>query len=881
MKKWFVYLIILFTSSALFSKDSVNQVIANRVNEKIKIDGILSENVWLNGNSISNFTQRDPDEGKPATQKTEVRVAYDETALYIGARMFDTNPDSIIARLSRRDDIEDSDRFFFFIDPYNDKRSGYYFALNAAGTYYDGILLNDEWDDNSWDGVWEGKVNIDDMGWTAEMKIPFSQLRFHEQDKYVWGVNFNRDISRNNEVSFLVYTPKDGSGFVSRFPSLVGIENIRVSRNIEFLPYFRTKAEYMAVDDGNPFNDGSKYLPGIGGDIKFGIGSNLTLDATINPDFGQVEVDPAVVNLSDVETFYDEKRPFFIEGASIFNFGHGGSRSQWGFNWGNPDFFYSRRLGKAPQGTDYLPDYDYSDMPDGTTIVGAAKLTGKVGDNWNIGTVHTITNREYADLDINGKENDYEVEPLTYYGVARAQKEFDEGRQGLGFMGTFTSRNFKEKKLQNEFNKNATVFGIDGWTFWDDDKVWVTNLWLGMSHINGTKDRITELQKSSRHYLQRPDRENFKLDPDATSLTGFAGRVLINKQKGNVIFNSALGFVDPRFDNNDLGFMWRGDIINGHIGGGYKWTNTTKFTRYAETIGALFATTDFDYNINWTGFWSGTFIRFLNYYFLELRFAYNPETINNRRTRGGPLTINPPGWEYGTYLESDNRKPWVFSLGTNGYTTNSKDYYRQYEISIECKPTSNLSIEFNPEINFEKENTQWVDVYDDPTASQTYNKRYVFAELDYTELSASIRLNWTFTPKLSFQLYTQPLISTGDYKNFKELAKPRSYDFLKYGEGNSSITKNGDDYTVDPDGNGPAESFDIENPDFNFKSIRANAVLRWEYLPGSILYFVWTQNKTDDHLDNGKFHLKKSFDRIWNSQSDNIFMVKLTYWMNM
>ncbi|MFC2087974.1 DUF5916 domain-containing protein [Calditrichota bacterium] len=881
MKKWVLFFFFISASTGLFCKDSINQVVANRVNENIKIDGCLTEYVWKNGNSVSKFTQRDPDEGKPSTQKTEVRVAYDETALYIGARMFDTNPDSIIARLSRRDDIEDSDRFFFFIDPYNDKRSGYYFALNAAGTYYDGILLNDDWDDNSWDGVWEGKVQIDDQGWTAEMKIPFSQLRFHQQDKYTWGVNFNRDISRNNEVSFWVYTPKDGSGFVSRFPSLVGIENIHVSRNIELLPYFRTKAEYMAVSSEDPFNDGSRYLPGIGGDIKFGIGSNLTLDATINPDFGQVEVDPAVVNLSDVETFYDEKRPFFIEGASIFNFGQGGARSQWGFNWGNPDFFYSRRLGRSPQGTGYLPDYDYADIPNGTTILGAAKLTGKVGDNWNIGTVHAITNREYANLDISGSGKEYEVEPFAYYGVARAQKEFDEGRQGLGFISTFTGRNFKEEQLHNEFNKNATTFGIDGWTFWDEDKVWVTNCWLGMSHINGTKDRIMDLQESSRHYLQRPDRENYKLDPDATSLTGFAGRVLVNKQKGNVIFNSALGFVDPRFDNNDLGFMWRGDIINGHIGGGYKWTNTTEYTRYVEMIGALFATSDFDYNITWTGFWTGTWIRFLNYYFLELRFAYNPETINNRRTRGGPLTINPSGWEYSTFLETDNRKPWVFGISTFGYTTNSKDYSRGYEISVECKPTSNLSIEFAPEISFEKEYAQWVDVYDDPFATHTYEKRYVFAELDYTELSASIRLNWTFTPKLSFQLYTQPLISTGDYKNFKELAEPKSYDFTKYGDRNSAITKNDDVYIVDPDGNGPAQSFEIENPDFNFKSIRANAVLRWEYLPGSTLYLVWTQSRTDEHLGNGEFHLRRAFDRIWSTESDNIFMVKLTYWMNM
>lgn len=880
-------LLVLFTFLIInnaFSETTDSVIVANKVNNIIIIDGKLNEEVWQNGYCIDKFTQRDPNEGEPATQRTEVRVAYDESALYVGARMYDTSPDSIVARLCRRDNMLDSDRFFLFIDPYNDKRSGYYFALNAGGTYYDGILRNDEWNDDSWDGVWEGKVNIDGKGWTAEMKIPFSQLRFHQAKEYTWGINFNRDISRNNEADFLVYTPKNGSGFVSRFPSLVGVKGINPSRNIEMLPYFRTKAEYLQHETGDPFNDGSKYLPDFGADFKIGLSSNLTLDATINPDFGQVEVDPAVVNLSDVETFYDEKRPFFIEGASIFEFGYGGSRSNWSFNWGNPDFFYSRRVGNAPTGS--LPEHDFADVPDGTRILGAAKITGKIGDNWNIGTVHALTNREYADFqrteDSLKVKSETEIEPLTYFGVARAQKEFDEGRQGLGFISTFTNRFFKRKDFEDEYNKNATTFGIDGWTFLDQEKMWVTTAWLGMSHITGTNERIVDLQKSSRHYLQRPDRKNFKLDTNATSLTGFAGRILINKQKGNVIFNSALGFVDPKFDNNDIGFMWRGDMINAHIGGGYKWTETTGFSRYVQLIGALFGSSDFDNNITWYGTWANLYIQFLNYYEIEISSAYNPETVNNSRTRGGPLSINPPGWELNAYVTTDNRKPWVFGIGTNGYNTNSNDWYRGFEISAEWKPTSNLSIDVNPEYLYEEEFTQYIDIIEDNQASNTFGNRYVFGQLNYTELSASIRLNWTFTPKLSFQLYAQPLISTGDYKNFKELAKSKSYDFNVYGkDAGSTIDYDGEEYTVDPDGNGLAEEFSFENPDFNFKSVRANAVLRWEYLPGSTLFLVWTQSRTDDHLDNGEFHLNKAFDRLRNSDSDNIFMVKMTYWMNL
>src|SRR5574341_2271739 len=334
------------------------KVEAIRLASPIAVDGILSEPVWQNGPGVSQFTQRDPNEGMPPTHQSLVHLAYDDEAIYIGARMFDSAPDSIIARLGRRDAELTSDMFAFFIDSYYDRRSGFYFCLNAAGTMYDGVLYNDEWDDNSWDGVWEGKAKIDEQGWMAEMRIPYSQLRFKKQEQLIWGVNLRRDIARNNERDYLVFTPKNGSGFVSRFADLVGITNVDPPRRFEVLPYVTTKAEYTQHLPGNPFNDGSKYLPGAGADFKLGLGSNLTVDATVNPDFGQVEVDPAVVNLSDVETFFQEKRPFFIEGASIFNFGRGGSNNYWGFNWGDPQFFYTRRIGRAPQGS-LEGDYEY------------------------------------------------------------------------------------------------------------------------------------------------------------------------------------------------------------------------------------------------------------------------------------------------------------------------------------------------------------------------------------------------------------------------------------------------------------------------------------------------------------------------------------------
>jgi Domain of unknown function (DUF5916) len=852
------------------------KVEAIRLTAPITIDGVLAEPVWQNGSGISQFTQRDPTEGAQPTQKTIVHLAYDDEAIYIGARLFDTAPDSIIARLGRRDASLTSDMFGFFIDPYHDRRSGFYFSLNAAGTMYDGVLFNDEWDDDSWDGVWEGKAKIDAHGWSAEMRIPYSQLRFKKKDQLVWGINFRRDIARKNERDYLVFTPKNGSGFVSRFVDLVGIENISPPRRIEVLPYVTTKAEYMQHAPGNPFNDGSKYLPGTGADLKVGIGSNLTLDATVNPDFGQVEVDPAVVNLGDVETFFNEKRPFFIEGSTIFNFGQGGSRSNWGFNWANPQFFYTRRIGRAPQGS--LPSADFVDAPLGTSILGAAKLTGKVGNNWNVGMLHALTSRESAELKQDNRRWRSEVEPLTYYGIMRAQKEIKEGRQGIGFISTLAARRFDETRLRDEINSSAFAGGVDGWTFLDASKTWVITGWAGMSQLRGNETRMIALQQSSRHYFQRPDAGHVSVDSSATSLTGYAGRLLLNKQKGNIIFNSALGFVDPKFDLNDMGFLWRTDVINGHVGGGYKWTKTNRVTRYAELLGAVFGSRDFDGNTIWFGVWQSGSFEFLNYYNFNYSFAYNPATVSNNRTRGGPLTLNRPGWEVNFFVNSDSRKSWVFGLGTFGYSRGPKNWDRGLEASAEWKPGANLSISAGPTLWWNRDFSQYVTVSDDPLAAATFGKRYIFGELRQTELSASFRMNWTFTPRLSLQLYAQPLISSGDYNNFKELARAKSYAFNRFGDGASTITFTEGTYRADPDGDtGAAPAISFDNPDFNFKSLRGNAVLRWEYSPGSTLYFVWTQSRSD-YENFGDFQFNRSVNRLGDTRPDNIFLIKASYW---
>ena len=853
------------------------EIRAIRLTEQVAVDGILSEPVWHDAPVCSTFVQRDPVEGGRPTERTEVRIAYDDAALYVAGRLYDSAPDSIVARLNRKDAQLSSDVFGFLVDPYYDRRSGFYFALDAAGTLYDGVLYNDDWDDNSWDGVWEGKVQRDNQGWTAEIRIPFSQLRFHEKQIYVWGVNFRRDIARKNESDYIVFTPKNGSGFVSRFVDLTGIHDILPPHQVEILPYVTTKAEYLRHDTGDPFHDGSKYTQGLGADIKVGLGSNLTLDATINPDFGQVEVDPAVVNLSDVETFFDEKRPFFIEGSTTFRFGRGGANNYWNFNWWEPTLFYSRRIGRAPQRS-IADSVDFSDVPSGTRILGAAKLTGKADGNWNIGTIHAVTARERADLQISGQRSRMEVEPLTYYGVFRGQKEFNEGRQGLGLLSTVTTRQFADDQLRDEIDSKAFVLGTDGWTYLDDDKAWVFTGWAAASHVLGNTTRMIELQRNSQHYFQRPDARHVSVDSSATSITGYAGRFYLNKQRGNFFFNSSLGFIDPKFEVNDLGFLGRTDIINTHIGAGYQWVEPCELYKRIEAVWAAFRSYDFGGNIIWEGLFARGFIEFPNAYWMGLNLAYNPQTINNGRTRGGPLTLNPPGYQVDLEFQSDGRKDIVLQASGGTYQSN---WERSWVVnaSIEWRPASNVSVSVGPGLERNIEYSQWVDRFDDPSATATFGRRYVFAVLNQTTVSANIRLNWTFTPKLSLQLFLQPLISANDYHDFRELARPGSYDFNTYGTGGSTIALHGGGYQADPDGNGPVAHLSFPNPDFNFKSLRGNAVLRWEYLPGSTLYFVWTQTRSESD-NNSDFQFDRSVHQLLDTTPDNIFLIKLSYWWN-
>jgi hypothetical protein len=609
-------------------------------------------------------------------------------------------------------------------------------------------------------------------------------------------------------------------------------------------------------------------------DLKYGLKSNLTLDLTLNPDFGQVEVDPAEVNLSVFETYYSEKRPFFIEGANTFSFGYGGANNNMGFNWSNPEFFYSRRIGRPPQGT--IASDGRVDMPETTTILGAAKLSGKLAGNWNVGFLNAVTQREFAVSDADEDRFSREVEPFSDYAVLRAQKDFSQGRQGLGFIAGGVFRDLDGEELGGILGRQALALGADGWLHLGKKQEWALTGWLGATRVAGSPEYVQALQRSPRHYFQRPDAGHLSLDDNAASLSGWAGRVTLNRQKGNLVFNAALGAISPGFEANDLGYQSRGDYVNTHLAAGYNWLHPGKLFRSAQLLGAMARSWDFGGHALMENYYIFAYGEFLNYWGGELDLGYVDAAYDREATRGGVLLRQSPGYWVQGHVSSDSRKQLVFSVF--GEASRHRDGSWELGIGPEWlwKPRSNVSFSIEPEIEIVRSQRQWVANITDPRMTATYGTRHVFARLDEKILSAEMRLNWIFSPRISLQVFLQPLLAVGSYSDYKELAQPASQCFHAYGSGASTIFRAAEGFTVDPDGTGPAPSFTFADPDFNFKSLRGTVVFRWEYRPGSTLYFVWTQNRRD-FANPGDFDFGRDVVDLVSASGDNVFMLKATY----
>ena len=879
----------ILTALCIFSNSALILSVANgapgpgrvahavRIVGKIDLDGALDEGTWNLAPPETVFTQRDPDEGKQATERTEMRIAYDDTAFYVGVQLFDSEPRKIVRRLSRRDDVFDCDMFAIQLSPYHDGLTGAVFQISAAGVQRDGSISNDTFIDWSWDGVWESAVSVNGEGWCAEMRIPFSQLRFPASEHHLWGINATRFIYRKNESIWLRLVPKTESGIASRMDDLEGIDGLEAKKHLDLMPYVVGRMEFIEPQSPNdPFNDGSAQSGTAGVDIKYGLSSNFTLDATINPDFGQVEVDPAVVNLTAFETFYPEKRPFFLEGAAIFeNFGQLGSNSFYGFNRQEPTIFYSRRIGRYPQGE---ASGDFVDFPDATTIIGAGKVTGKTKNGWTLGLVEAVTAREYAKVFQDDRHSTTEVEPMTNYLVGRVLKEKDRG--GFGFLTTGVLRDLREPELRDMLPEQAYVAGVDGYYFLDARKDWVVTGRFAGSYLKGSPSAIDRLEHAPQHYFQRPDAGHVSLHPGSTSLQGWTGSVNLNRQSGNVLFNTAIWGTSPGFESNDLGFQTGGDIAGAHAVLNWRKEKPDRWSRSRHLYAAKWWTWNFGGKRQSDGVYGSAGLTTMGYWSYWIDAGLSRRAQDDRLTRGGPAAAKAGGGFVDFGFNSDSRKKvWLdtsFSYGWN----EEGNWGASGNVNVSFKPFSSLSLSVGPSVDRSRGIAQYVETVTDPLATHTYGSRYVFADIDQLETSMTTRVNWILSSKISLQVYIQPLISVGDYWDFKEFARPKTLSFLKYGQDIGRISSEaGGIYAVDPDGDGPAPPFTFEDPDFNFKSLRLNAIFRWEWRPGSTLYLVWTEDR-QDLANPGQFSAGSDIGKLFSAPSNDIFLVRLAYWFS-
>ncbi|HYU43958.1 MAG TPA: DUF5916 domain-containing protein [Vicinamibacteria bacterium] len=850
---------------------------AARATVPISVDGRLGEDEWSQAPVAAGFVQREPSEGAPATEATELRLLYDDAALYVGVRLHDSEPGRIIRQLSRRDDVAEADSFSLFLDPHHDHLTGVEFQVSAAGVQRDAVIYDDNFESDAWDAVWQSAVTVDAQGWVVEMRIPFSQLRFPATFRPTWGVNARRIVRRKSEVSWLALVPSSESGLASRMAHLEGIRGIPPARHLELLPYASVREEYIApARPGNPFNDGSRSFGGVGLDVKYGLTSNMTMAAAINPDFGQVEVDPAVVNLTAYETFFDEKRPFFTEGAQVFShFARSGASDYTTFFYPEPQLFYSRRIGRAPQGRAVG---DYVDTPASTTILGAAKLTGRTSGGWTVGVVEAVTGRESARISNGLLSSRVEVEPLTHYFVGRAERELG-ARAGVGFLGTAVDRSLGPS-LDGLLVSQAYVGGLDGHVLLDARRGWVLFGGLAGSAVSGSPAAILRLQMSAQRYYQRPDAPHVRVDPQATSLSGWSGRIGLNKNSGNVTANAGLWGISPGFEPNDAGFATQTDRGGGHGLVLWRKLKPDRWTRTRQVWVAKWWTFNYGRESQGDGVQSAVNVQLLNYWKTNLSLQRSWATLDDKLTRGGPTVIRP-GIESinGSVVSDTRRRFW----GSASFTVQRRDFgnrMRSFGSELSLKPWAALTLTAAPTFLRVRNVAQYLATVPDPTATATFGSRYVFGGLDQTELSMPLRVNLVLSPKLSVQLYTQALLSSGDYSRIKELAAPRTYDFPAYGRdvGTLGPSADGSAYVIDPDGAGPSAALRLAVPDFNVKALRANAVLRWEFRLGSTMYLVWTQRR-QDQAHPGDFSLGRDTRDLFRSPSDDVFMIKVAWWL--
>lgn len=847
------------------------QYVATHITVAPVINGILDDEAWNTGEWTGGFTQNQPYNGRPETQMTEFKIVFDDNNLYVAIKAHDTAPDSIVNRLTRRDEA-DGDLVGIIIDSFHDLRTGFLFGVSSAGVKYDQMFTNDSGNgDSSWDPNWWVKTIVNKEGWVAEMKIPFSQVRFEKNSGDVWGFDVARILYRKNEQTFWQHIPRDAPGLIHLFGELKGLEQIRPRKILDVTPYTVAKTETFQAVPENPFQSSGKLSKLNGGvDAKIGVTNNMTMDLTINPDFGQVEADPSVVNLSAYETFFTEKRPFFIEGNNITNFGLGIGDG----GVGNDNLFYSRRIGRQPQVYPNVNDGWYADVPTRTNILGAAKLTGKTKDGLSVGIVEAMTSRETAQIDTIGGREKVTAEPLTNYFVGRIQKDIKNGNTLIG--GIFTSTNRElDADVRNFLHKGAYTGGFD-FTQYFRNKSWMVNINTAFSLVEGSKEAITATQESSAHYFQRPDKNYARLDTNRTSLSGAGGRMQVMKLNGHWNFLGAILWKTPGFETNDLGYMRTTDQILGVLWAGYSQFNPKWIYKSFNLNSDFYGISNFGGNLVGGGYEWNANISLKNFWNAWTGGSLNTPLLSTDMLRGGPMMKMPGSLNTRAGFSSDSRKKLgisAFGSFSNGYEGSSRNIYTEVDFSY--KPTNYLVFTISPSFNRSYSELQYVDHI-------SYNgaDRYLFGSINQKTISASLRVNVNLSPNLTFQYWGQPFVATGKYFDYKFIQDPMaarySDRFWTYNE--HQISFDTDHYNVDENTDGITD-YTIGKNDFNVKQFLSNLVVRWEYSPGSTLFLVWSQTRSNND-DNGRMDFFNNLSDLFNKKKDvphNVFLIKFSY----
>lgn len=895
---------MLFCSFA-FAQDATTTTVPKRVyvtkplnaNKAPIIDGILDDKSWDIIEWEGDFIEWIPDENTPPSQQSKFKILYDEKNLYVAYRCYDTEPEKIEKRLSRRDGFA-GDRIAIVIDSYHDKRTAFSFTITAAGVKGDEFVSEngDNWDD-SWNPIWYAAVSSDSEGWTAEARIPFSQLKFGKAKEQIWGMQVTRLLFRKNERSVWNRIPQDAAGWVSEAGELHGLIDIQPQKQLEIQPFGVAQLDTYPEEMGNPFRDGSDFKLNGGLDAKIGITNDLTLDLTVNPDFGQVEADPGAIALDGFQLFFEEQRPFFVENKNIFDFE---------FANGQDNIFYSRRIGRSPQGSITNSSDDHKNRPNNSTILGAAKFSGKTKNGWSIGFLESITSREIAEIqNRNGQRREALIEPLTNYMVARVQKDFNERNTFVGGIFTATNRNLGEAfrfdydsdldtytnqadgseinpfavdKRENNLNRltdAAYTGGIDFMHNWKDRKYYIQGNVVA-SHIIGSEESITAIQKELTHLFQRVDADHVEVDETRTSLSGTGGRLDIGKAAGgHWRYNGGFIWRSPELELNDIGFLRQADEIRQFANISWRTLKPSKGFRSIWAGLSQFSTYDFEGNYNRIQYEVNSNLNYNNNWWTEIGAAHKPRIFTNTILRGGPR------WRFSeenfifAFSGSDQSKKFYSTLGYVHSEAKQDNFsFIRYVVRLNYQPLDALSLSLNTEFENNPNKTQYVS-----TVDFSGTPRYITANIDQQTLATTLRVNYSLNPNLSLQYYAQPFISRGTYTDFNyvnnSIAEDLNERVTLFNTDQITFDETNNEYNVDENMDGTVD-YEIENPDFAFVQFRSNLVMRWEYIPGSEIFFVWSQGVTGS--GNPKDDLFGSLDnQILKKQPDNTFLIKATY----